>query len=261
MLIGISGKLGSGKDTVGLIIQYLIYSNKNGLGLSNGEIEYTIYHGDAYLERGSSARVKKKQFATKIKHICALLLGCHENDFERQDFKSSYLPKMWDKYEVVTNDVAYLHSVKDVLYPTMEEASAWIQLNIPEDQRIHFGIMTRSFTVRWFIQTFGTEAMRDKIHPLIWINSLFADYRGDEDWVITDVRLPDEARSISERAGTLIRVNRGPQKATWETAHSTETALDNYKEFHYIIENEGSILDLVQKCREVLLNEKLITEE
>jgi hypothetical protein len=62
MIIGISGKIGSGKDTIGEIIQ--------GLSITNGEREFEV-----------------KKFAGKLKTIASLLTGFPVEDFEDQEFK------------------------------------------------------------------------------------------------------------------------------------------------------------------------------
>jgi hypothetical protein len=61
-LIGISGKIGVGKDTIGTIIQGLLLTNKN-----------------------QSSDIKK--FAGKLKQTASLLTGVPVEKFEDQEFK------------------------------------------------------------------------------------------------------------------------------------------------------------------------------
>jgi hypothetical protein len=116
-------------------------------------------------------------------------------------------------------------------------------------------------TPRELLQLLGTEAGRNIIHPNIWVNALFADYKLEYDksdfnriaieeglidgkssgnlhalkklgitkgninfqlddkyktkhpnWIITDVRFPNEAKAIKDRGGIVIRVNRNSWK-------------------------------------------------
>jgi hypothetical protein len=54
------------------------------------------------------------------------------------------------------------------------------------------------------------------------------------DWIITDVRFPNEVKAIEDRGGIVIRVNRDSIKSNDE--HPSETALDHYP-FKYLIRN------------------------
>jgi len=109
-------------------------------------------------------------------------------------------------------------------------------------------------TPRKLLQLLGTEAGRNIIHPNIWVNALFASYLKDSNWVVTDVRFPNEAQAIKDRGGITIRVTR-PGTATGN--HPSEIALDDAK-FKYEIINDGSMEELVKKVKEILIKEKLI---
>ena len=188
MLIGISGKMGVGKDTLGNILCDL-------------EPAYEV-----------------KRFADKLKMIASLLSGISVERFESQDFKQFNMPSVWNRHKSPTT--AY------------------------GDQRI-------KMTVREFLQKLGTEAMRDNLHEDVWVNALFADYKeryfGSKsmpNWVITDVRFPNEANAIINRGGIMVRINRDNTPGISKD-HSSETALDNWTGFSYEIDNNGTIEDLI----------------
>jgi hypothetical protein len=210
-LIGINGKIGSGKDTVGKIIQHLT---------SNWfDEEFVDTH---MLDIRSSWEIKK--FAGKLKQIASLLSGIPVKRFEDQEFKQKQMAEGWD------------------------------------------------MTYRTFLQKLGTEAMRNGLHTNVWVNALFANYNAigykykDCDykviqgkweypnWIITDLRFPNEIEAIVERKGITIRVNR-PGISLLD--HPSETSLDN-AEFDYTIVNDSTIEDLVIKVREILVKEKII---
>jgi hypothetical protein len=69
MIISITGKIGSGKDTVAQIIQ-----------------ECTPYH-----------KWEVKKWAGKLKVIAELITGIPKEKFEDQDFKYTNLPECWDR--------------------------------------------------------------------------------------------------------------------------------------------------------------------
>jgi len=251
MLIGISGKIGTGKDTIGAIIRYLVWKKEVEAGDITG-----LYHTlqDFIDGRGAPSGWEIKKFAGKLKEIVALLTGCKVSDLESQEFKAKYLSEEWVK----------------------------------GSERTCGGIPT----YRWLLQKIGTEALRDMIHENVWVNALFADYKpkyfpssfppaatqeeyitqqGYPNWIITDMRFPNEAEAIRERTGLLLRVERIPftvhHSKTGEahdlsreafTEHPSETGLDNYHGFDYTILNNGTIDDLVKNVETILRAEGII---
>ena len=73
-------------------------------------------------------------------------------------------------------------------------------------------------------------------------------------WIITDMRFPNEMEAVQLREGITIRVVR---PGTTVGTHPSETALDN-AEFDYEIINDGYIADLIDKVIDILTLEKLI---
>jgi hypothetical protein len=225
-LIGINGRIGSGKDTVGKIIQYL----------TDDTVSKTVY---PKFEEFNKLNVGNeghhpwqiKKFAGKLKQIASLLTGIPVEKFEDQEFKKQEMPKCWNKLQ----------------------QSGRSKVSIP-------------MTYREFLQKLGTEAMRDGLHINVWANALFADYRlwsdGRKDWypnwIITDMRFPNEMEAVKEKGGITIRVSRtGIHTPKVEDLHPSETSLDD-AEFNYHIDNSGTIEDLVEKIREILIKENII---
>jgi len=227
MVIGISGKMGSGKDTTARMIQYILgkhdeeghfpefkeFMDKNERTLSSP----AMWGGGFTIEK----------FAYKLKLIASILTGYPVEMFEDQEFKKTKLGPEWD----------YM-------------------------------------TVREFLQKLGTDGLRSGLHQQVWVNALFAGYvfsiiryevptraAGFRDehvypkWIITDVRFPNEAIAVKNRRGIMIRINRPGLE---ESNHPSETALDSYSDFDHIIENNGSMEDLEQKVREILIKEGLL---
>jgi hypothetical protein len=75
-------------------------------------------------------------------------------------------------------------------------------------------------------------------------------------WIITDVRFPNEAQAIVDRGGIMIRINR-TDKSRINADHPSETALDNWDGFNYIIDNNGTIEDLHAHAEAILKLEVL----
>ena len=88
-------------------------------------------------------------------------------------------------------------------------------------------------------------------------------------FIITDTRFENELEAIKKRGGITIRVNRPcntcggscyhkmscPVSKSGE--HYSETALDD-AEFDYVIDNNGTISELIDKIRNILIENKLI---
>ncbi len=253
MIIGINGKIGSGKDTVGKIIQWLTKPELDG--------QYVGFqtYDDITLERCSPFKIKK--FAGKLKTTASLLTGIPVEKFEDQEFKKTYLSEEWNS-----------------------------PYNIPfsgPDFVEHDGRMT----VRELLQKLGTEAMRDNLHENVWVNALFADYiprlqfeksfhgmKGavpveEPNWIITDMRFPNEMDAVKQREGITIRVVRPKAESLVDKMrpysdlvhygipmhkeHPSETVLDD-SYFDYEIINDGTIEDLIEKVREILIRENIL---
>lgn len=236
MIIGINAKIGAGKDTVGKIIQHL-----------TSEWADEEFQDTDMLDVRSNWKIKK--FAGKLKEVASLLTGIPVEKFEDQEFKKTFLPREWDTIALKPG------KRQDGLFGKRESE-------------------IKQTTVRELLQKLGTEAMRDGLHENVWVNALMADYcstynpnefNNPEDaklygkvqypnWIITDMRFPNEMNAITNKGGTTIRVTK-PGTATG--THPSEIALDD-AEFDYEIINDGTIEDLIKKVKKVLLKEKLI---
>jgi hypothetical protein len=238
MIIGLSGRMGSGKDTVGKIIQYLLCQNVGDVSL---EDVVSCDDHNWWLEEQSKFEIKK--FAGKLKQIASLLTGIPVEKFEDQEFKKTYLGHEWNSpYDIPFSGPDFVE---------------------------HDGAMT----VRTLLQKLGTEAMRDGLHTNVWVNALFADYKAyvkewDEfgndtlvenpNWLITDMRFPNELEAVEVRNGITIRVTRPVEKSkTTARLHPSETSLDK-AEFDYEIINDGTIKELAEKVQIILIKEGIL---
>jgi len=284
-LLGISGKINSGKDTVGIILQ----------GLSEGASVKNIVH---IIENSSDnpppGAYQIKKYADKLKDMVCLLIGCTRADLEDQDFKNKELGEEWVKFSVGKGHFTRIY------YNSPREALVNLHLARRQEEG-DWNYAVEEMTPRKLLQLLGTECGRNIIHPNIWINALFGDYtkhqryeRGTEtvgltdgetvvdykipnieydypSWIITDVRFPDEVKAIEDRGGVVIRVNRlqedklaielyaknhpigGKMLETYNKFnHPSETALDSHP-FEIVVENNGTIQELVEKIRNLNL--------
>lgn len=220
-IIAISGRIGSGKDTVGKIIQSLSSDVCKNDPAELNRFLNSEWAPDFY----SNWEIKK--FATKLKEIASILTGIPVRKFEDQEFKKTHLGPEWS---------------------TCVEAMPFADLTKTN--------MELKMTVRELLQKIGTDCMRGCLHDNVWVNALFADYfpvhhdhvpGGLEypKWIITDCRFPNEARAIKDRGGIIVRVER---ETDYFNDHISETALNDW-EFDYIINNNGTIEELIEEVK------------
>jgi len=128
-----------------------------------------------------------------------------------------------------------------------------------------------ALTPRWVLQYWGTEVCRRAFHDNIWIAALEARLsRRSDNTVISDVRFPNEIKSIKNAGGKIVWVKRGELPAWYETAcqansgvpgaeltlrglgiHISETAWVG-TEFDVIVDNNGTIEDLYNSIKSLV---------
>lgn len=215
MIIGVSGKLNSGKDLVGQIILWLLAKD-----LYDSKFTLSEYLEEHRTDKLCNWEIKK--YAYKVKQIASIITGIPIEKFEDREFKKTTLDENWYISEKAKNGVYY----------------------------------NKGMTVRTMLQKIGTDCLRDNLHPNVWINALFADYTDVLNWIITDVRFPNEARAIKARGGVVIRLLRGSDS---ELTHESETALDSYKDWDYTVDNRNlSKGELAVKVESILKDLKII---
>jgi hypothetical protein len=267
MIIGISAKIGSGKDLSTQIIQGLT-NNPQAFDrfdvVTEADVKYKVWDVSKY---------KNVKFADKLKDMICILLDCTREQLEDQAFKEGVLPESWWYYNLGNGII-----VKRWYYENDENNQ------IAEDRYL---VKT---TPRLLLQLMGTECGREVLHPDLWVTAVMDNYRPIDDtpraslgnvidysdcdfpnWVISDMRFPNELEAVKDRKGLTIRIERehccgdvgfckygdGFNCAKPISTHPSETALDEAK-FDYVVDNNGTIKDLTVKLKEILIKENLI---
>lgn len=246
-----------------------------------------------------------------MKEVCSLLTGIPVEDFEKEEVKSSYLGEEWNKWYVLYSKnvgsslVSKFEPEIKYYFSSKKECKDFCDKNRytgVQSNKLLISHTLEKITVRQMLQYIGTDLFRDKFHPNTWVNALMKDYKpvpnpknrdylsinGEmvdvgmsydrkeyPNWIITDVRFPNETQAIKDRGGIVIRVDRPikvegmyeKDKAGFDvlnytvnrpiSMHESETALDDYK-FDYTIENDSDIPSLVEKVKEMLIHFKLM---
>jgi hypothetical protein len=113
------------------------------------------------------------------------------------------------------------------------------------------------FTPRWALQKVGTEAMRGVLND-IWVKTLVrrAKMHPKESILITDMRFPNEAAAVKELGGVLVRCNRDLPFDSIMDTHASETALDHFTDWDFVLNNNGTmdqLKDQVESMIKVIL--------
>jgi len=264
-LIGISGKIQSGKDTV-----YDMICDITG-------IEY-----------------ENKKFADKIKGITCLLIGCTREQLEDQDFKLKPLGDEWnlprislhqakcesyDGNKIVFTKVITPRLImqligteggRDLIHPNIWVNSLFADYNTKtkyeyqgEDLvhhnsligcgRYHFDKKEEVFDFikdnMFFLYLLKTADADEEIN--LWYNTYVKEFQTFKNWIVTDVRFKNEVDAIKEKGGVVIRIERPCGKCgspeSQNEIHTSETELDDYTDFDYTIINDGNLDDLRKK--------------
>ena len=276
MIIGISGKIGSGKDTIGKIIQYFTS------GLDKGNVAYDVWDGNT-LWNTKPHNWQIRKFADAPKNIVCILIGCTREQLEDIDFKNSKLGEEWIRYGYADGFIKKYIGNGEMGEPIMNNKQCSKE-EYEEHYKTNWQTAYKShLTIRELLQVIATDLFRNQLHEDIWINALFANYKplfyskvkrdyiqingkqedigaslndGSEypNWIITDVRFPNELQAIKDKGGIVIRVNR-PNLI--ENNHLSETSLDSAT-FDFVINNDKDIEHLIQQTKEILIKEKII---
>jgi hypothetical protein len=110
-------------------------------------------------------------------------------------------------------------------------------------------------TPRDILQRVGTEAMRVGYDPDIWVMSLKKHIQSSNkaNWVITDVRFPNEAEAIKEMGGIVVRVDReNRDRISSGYKHPSEISMDKYERWDKALDNNQDLPQLYANV-EILL--------
>lgn len=114
---------------------------------------------------------------------------------------------------------------------------------------------------RTLLQQLGTDIIRDKIDNYYFIKRIVDDIKVLNYFAdiitISDTRLPEELDTITNTYPNVYKINIersdfNNNLNSKEVLHRTETSLDNYTNYNYIIDNDGTLEDLQNKINDIL---------
>lgn len=326
MIIGVSGRISSGKDTVGKILQYL---------LTDPYMAYSSFQLLSSFDQERKWKIKK--FAGPVKQVLSILTGISLEDLEKEDVKKSQLGEEWRRWFCKFE----LTGRYPTVFGTEKDAVAYGTFQASKGKFLKEHLTSEQITIRQSLQEIGTDLFRKQFHPNTWVNALMKDYRSSSppkcpddlpfgeryhhskckecgkpfegykrqficndchdkldwkpNWIITDVRFQNEVDAIKERGGIIIKVERFcfdsledylvtypdevvrkkaarivqnngdlpveklnlklqvlPESAGFYSKHESELSVDSLKGVDFILENKGTISELVTNVRGIL---------
>jgi hypothetical protein len=107
-------------------------------------------------------------------------------------------------------------------------------------------------TPRQMLQLIGTEALRKVVHDDFWVipmkRKLKEHIRNERHVVISDVRFSNEVKLIQDLGGEVVRIDRNnPDKISGFEKHTSETELETFDGWDYVLDNNGTIEELYTK--------------
>lgn len=168
--------------------------------------------------------VKTYAFADPLKEFCINVLGLtYEQCYGTTEDKNSLTNLKWENMPgVITQGVLENHNIKNG--PLLD----WV--------RVHErGLMT----AREVLQYFGTDIVRKMYHNA-WADACIRQIQAEESnfAIITDCRFVNEVEAVKKAGGRVIRLLRKIS----DDDHKSETELDSYTEYDYVIDNNNITL-------------------
>jgi len=169
-------------------------------------------------------------------------------DYSSEDFKS--LGK------VLQQKITNLKSMVSLFYDAKLNVSKGVMLNRIMDELDSLTFVDDNFyedktdITRILLQLYGTDIARKRFDDKFWITKASERMNNTEDDIIivTDVRFPNEIDDmytlVDTREVIPIRINRDITTEQLITSHESEKALDDYEQWFYIVDNNGTLQDL-----------------
>lgn len=279
MVIGIMGKMRTGKDTVAQLLQYVIDHNKAGYSFKPNIVDYNSYRKHKH---HLNAHFQIVKFADAVYQIISIITGIPVEELQTDEVKNRKLGKDWTSYSYATSFTTDHNGNKMMIATQCDEETYKLQRRTNWQTAYE-----HEYTVRELLQYVGTNLIRNQLLLNVWVNALFNKYKSKltakepiddldwepryvyPNWIISDVRFPNELDKIINVQGITLRVNRklcnrfpnivtaddnDPLTTILRTdaelfnviVHESETALDDRKA-DFEIDNDGSLEELLDK--------------
>jgi hypothetical protein len=234
-IIAINGRIGSGKDTVGKIIQYLVFCKHFGFK----DDAFDPYPKSTYVLGGWEI----KKFAGKLKQIAAILLGdpYFVENWERgsKEYRNEYLPEWGMTRREFLLDLG-TKSLRDNFHRDVHVISLFADYTEDKNWLITDLRFANEFDGCKKRKALNLRVKRDfsKVWPEQWNRYSKGKYN------TSDIGFIEWLRDNDEEVFKIV-------------THLSEISLLAH-EFDYEIDNNGTIEELIEQVKQILIIENIL---
>jgi len=195
-----------------------------------------------------------------------MILGFSGKFRSGKDTAAAFASKFLKEKGYYTQRIAFADSVKDVVEILTGEKKVIVDNSSYSFPVYDFTIEQKNkyldkwgLTIGQMLQKVGTEAIRDNVHKNAWINSLYSKYTLAKNISVvltTDVRFKNEAEFVYKIPDSyiirVVRDNSNNLETTRDVKHESETSLDDYHNFSFVLENNSTLDDFERKVKNVI---------
>jgi hypothetical protein len=233
--ITLAGRKQVGKDTSAGMIQKLLADVLPNI-IEGSDEHLMVYSPHDYIHI--------VHFADALKKACNIIFGIPLGDMETEEGKQKLTHVKWPadhngEYEGIGGPHDY---------------PIWVAYDDPLFHESHLkypgSYHSKFMTVRDILQFVGTDLFRIQLDPDTWVQSVYRKKWQDDDIVIVaDCRFPNEAKFAKEH-GILIGIKRNT--GLRGDSHPSETALNDYDDYDYVVDNNSDFYDLSERLSLIL---------
>lgn len=251
-LIGICGKMGSGKDTAAKMLGYII-ENDITEEIMVGYSDYIHYNTSKELIKDDSESIMNYiAFGDAVKQIASTLFGIDiKYMYDRTGKDELFYSPYHNSYETIERvNALRIKSIKSVndfvnYFETKRCDLSTVVNFINRDTEYYFSI-------RALIQFVGTDLFQNMFNKEIWINIALNKLREDKCNIITDVRFHLEAWSINyyssdfTKRGNILKIinSNNISDKSLNSGHISELNLDEIKANDTVVWNGSNFNSL-----------------
>lgn len=208
--------------------------------MRTGKNQFAEYLQDIFEEKGLT--VSTDLFAKTLKDCC------------KEDFKSLsvVLDNLAEELKEIVNRYTDLKQLMINPHPIQNIEKVIDKLKIKD----HNWYEDKTDITRIILQIYGTEIFRKRVDDNWWVHQMKKRVLSSSSDVIiiTDTRFPNEITEMfDDNYETItVRIERNINTKKYMASHASETSLDNWKEWNYIVENNGTLRDLMSSAKTVV---------
>lgn len=205
-----------------------------------------LMSGKIHCGKNQLAKFVKEELQKKGLKVSEDLFARSLKDGCKEDFR-----KLTDVLDNICEEIKakiglFADQRENMIYPDMIDSidKSVNKLKINDDNWYE----DKTDITRNILQLYGSEIFRKRVDENWWVKQVRDRCIASQDDIIivTDCRFPNEITEMicNDYETVVIRINRNINTNELIASHDSETALDNWNEWDFIVENNGTLEDL-----------------